>query len=138
MRQASKSISILVLAILTFHVATATIGGSKWTCDCYTHGQEISSCCNCPRCLNERDGLYSYCSVQNETRPDEANDGKFSLKALRCTCGSQDPVLNAKSQLPFIPHAGPACFELPFLGTVKTAGIPPALDDIDLSILVPG
>jgi hypothetical protein len=137
MSKTTKPFSILLVAVLTFHFAAATIG-SKWSCQCYKNSHEITSCCNCPTCLTERGGLYSYCSIQAKTGSGEGKSEGPSFKSLRCTCGSQDPLANAKSPVPFIPHSGPACFLLPFLGPIQIAEIPPDLDDIDLSLLVPG
>ena len=137
MVKAARFISVLVLSFLVFHFATGTLARNR-SCDCSSRGHEVGISCNCPGCLAERGGLDCYCSSQHQTKPDDTKDVVVSLKPIRCTCGSQDPMANPLNPVPFIPHSDPAGFMMAPAGSVEIAEIPLRLEDVILPRDRPG
>src|SRR5512139_1185744 len=90
--------SVLLLAALAFHFATPSLG-RQVSCDCSRHGHEVGVSCNCPGCLAQRAGLPC-CSFKDKATSHGTKTAFPSLKPLRCTCGSQDPIATPKSHLP--------------------------------------
>ena len=137
MGRPAATTSVLILAVLTFHLATATLV-KKESCDCCRLDHEVSCCCNCAACVAGRDGLYSFCCVQTG-KPERKSDGaEPSLKLLRCTCGSQDTFTSPKNSLLFLPRPALARLTIVPLGNVEIAEIPLRLDDVLLNRGHPG
>jgi len=132
-----RFISVLVLSLLVFHFATGTLARHR-SCKCCRSDHEVGYGCNCPGCLAERGGLDCYCSSQHSTKHDENNGAVVSLKPIRCTCGSEDPIAGPQNLLPFIPDSGPARFVIAPAGSVEVAEIPLSLEDVVLSRDRPG
>ena len=132
-----RSISVLVLSLLLFHFVTGTPAIYR-PCDCCKADQEAGYGCNCPGCLAERGGLACYCSSQHKTTAVERKGTVASLKPIRCTCGSQDPVAGPQKLLAFIPQSGPAGCMIAPAGAVEVAEIPLALEDVALPRYRPG
>lgn len=136
MARPAATTSVLILAVLTFHLATATLG-KKDFCDCCRLDHEVSCCCNCVACVAGRDGLYSFCSF-DMGKPERKSDTEPSLKLLRCTCGSQDTFTSPKNSLLFLPRPALASLTIVPLGNVEIAEIPLRLDDVLLTRGHPG
>ena len=128
--------TILLLAALAFHFAAPTMW-SQVSCGCSKQGHEVGISCNCPGCLAQR-ATPSCCSFKDKTISDERKSAVPSLKPLRCTCGSQDPIATSKGPLPFIPCSGPEPFMISPAGSVDLAEILLSLEEVDLSLDRPG
>ena len=129
--------TILLLAALAFHFVTPTLG-RQGSCGCSKHGHEVGISCNCPGCLAERGDLACYCSSESKTRPEETKGVVVSLKPIRCTCGSQDPMANPLNPVPFIPHSGPAGFMMAPADSVEIAEVELSLEEVILPRDRPG
>jgi len=75
---------------------------TEWLCRC---GDEIphtaSCCCNCPKCVEKRDGLLSFCNISGSTGKKEGQ-GHF-LESMGCACGIGRTVLHLPADSPYLP-----------------------------------
>lgn len=94
-----KILSHLLLAILVLNISVM-IPSTQWRCDCDTRPEKISCSCNCPKCVDERGGLLSYCHFSGAGNGGEGKD--IFLKKEGCPCGLGHTVLNLPSHTPFI------------------------------------
>ncbi|MFH2045850.1 MAG: hypothetical protein ABIK92_11975 [Pseudomonadota bacterium] len=98
---AARSFATLFLTVLVIHMSLV-IPRTEWLCRC---GDEIlhsdSCCCNCPKCVEKRDGLLSYCNGP-EQKHKETRQRQF-LENMGCSCGLGQVVLNLPGDSPFLP-----------------------------------
>ena len=92
----TKLFFVFFLAVLLLSVNTVSFS-NQWKCECDKHGELMSCCCNCPKCVDKRGGLLSYSQPCNNPYP-SAEDENPLLKPASCTCGSGHVV----SHLPIV------------------------------------
>lgn len=81
-----KIFSVFILAVLMLSVNTVSCS-NQWKCECDKHGELMSCCCNCPKCMDKRGGYFSYSQFSNNAYPGAENENPL-LKPASCTCGS--------------------------------------------------
>ena len=125
-----KHFSPLFLAILVLHISMVTIS-SGWDCDCDRHRERMTGCCNCPKCVDERGGLLSYCRLRNNPYPND-KDKDPSLRSSKCVCGLGNVVFYHPDEVYFLTVQHSDHFPFPPLYFVK---IEPQILDLDDFIL---
>lgn len=95
-----KRFSALFLSVLVLHISIVTFS-MTWDCDCDKHPERMMCCCNCPKCVDERGGLLSYCHLRPTSNPKEKNKGP-SLGSSKCMCGLGSVTLHSPGDLPFL------------------------------------
>jgi hypothetical protein len=103
-----KFISLYLVALLTAHFSTITYA-LRWVCECDGHRGEVICCCNCPKCVDEREGLYSYCHSTRNPRSDEKKNG-LVLASPNCLCGSGKAIYHGSDEAPYLQPAPIICF----------------------------
>jgi hypothetical protein len=97
----ARSFASLFLAVLAIQMSLV-IPHTEWMCRC---GDEVphtaACCCNCPKCVENRNGLLSYCSLSGAES--KANrQGQF-LENSKCPCGLGRMALNLPGDSPYLP-----------------------------------
>gem|GEM_PF-5280945 len=91
----------LFLTVLVIQMSLV-IPQTEWLCRC---GDDLphtaACCCNCPKCVEERDGLLSYCNI-SAPKNEESRQGPF-LESMGCSCGIGRVNLNIPGDSPFLP-----------------------------------
>ena len=96
----TKILSHVFLAILILNISVI-FPKTEWMCHCDKDLKKASNCCNCPKCVDKRDGLLAYCHF-SDLRDKEENK-TVVLKSAGCLCGPGLTVLNLPVNNPFIP-----------------------------------
>jgi len=98
----ARTFASLFLSFLVIQMSLV-IPQTEWLCRC---GDELphtaACCCNCPKCVDERGGLISYCNIS----VDKGNrQGQF-LESMGCACGLGRVALNLPGDAPYLPLGG--------------------------------
>lgn len=108
-----KLFSVLFLAILLLSVNTVSFC-NQWKCECDKHGELMSCCCNCPKCVDKRGGFLSYSKLRNNSKPSAAKENLL-LNPARCTCGSGHDVSSLPIEVQFLTSRPPDHFSVVLL-----------------------
>lgn len=117
----AKIISHVFLAVLVLNISVV-LPRTTWMCQCDQDLKAVSACCNCPQCVEKRDGLLSYCGFSNLKDKEEAP----ILKMAGCQCGPGLTVLNLPVNNPFLPIEGADySLHLPEYSFITEINVPP-------------
>lgn len=131
----TKILSHIFLAILVLNISVV-FPRTAWMCQCDKDLKRASGCCNCPTCVDKRDGLLSYCHSSGH-KAKETNK-TVVLKMAGCLCGPGFTVLNLPVNNPFIPIKRADYFSHPPEYYFKTEIPLPLLEEPATSIDRPG
>ncbi len=96
----TKLFSVFFLAVLLLSVNTVGFS-NQWKCECDKHGELMSCCCNCPKCVDKRGGLLSYSQLCNNPYSSAENETPL-LKPASCSCGSGHDVSSLPIEVQFL------------------------------------
>ncbi len=103
-----KFFSVFLVAFLATHFSMITYA-LQWVCECDGHREEVICCCNCPKCVDERGGLYSYCRSQKNPRSD-GKKADLVFVSPNCLCGSGKAVYHIADKAPYLQPSPMICF----------------------------
>ena len=96
----TKLFSVLFLAVLLLSVNTVSFS-NQWKCECDKHGELMSCCCNCPKCVDKRGGFLSYSKLGSNSYPSAENENPL-LKPAFCSCGSVHDISSLPIEVQFL------------------------------------
>lgn len=132
----SKFLSAFFLAILVLNLSMVSVY-TRGDCQCRGHGKSVSSCCNCPGCVEGRGGLLSHCQIKTRTQPNHKDQTPL-LRSFMCTCGWETVLFNLPLTTPFLVAQQPEATIILRTGSVEMGSNILVLDDIPLSFDPPG
>lgn len=131
-----KFSSIFLLTLLVFHFSMVTYT-LEWLCECDKHTEKMTCCCNCPKCVEARGGLLSYCHFRSHSHPEGHKAGP-AFTPPSCTCGSGKGIFNLTNDVPFVPPSNLHYFSTVAASSVKVANSFLKLEELILSRDHPG
>lgn len=134
--QISKFLSTCCLVILVLNLSMVSIY-TQGDCQCRGHGETITTCCNCPGCVEGRGGLLSHCQVKTHTQPNN-RDNTPVLRSFTCTCGWETVLFNLPLTTPFLVAQQPELPPIPPMGSIEMGPKILVLAAIPLSFDPPG
>jgi len=136
LKRCTRVFKSFLLIFLAFHLGSATFN-QEWICECDKNPERMTCCCNCPKCVDKRGGLLSYCHVQNRSKTGEG-DKNPAFTSPTCVCGSGKAIFTLPNNIPFLAQSPPKLSSLFGTGTVIMMEGVPNLEDIVLSLDPPG
>ena len=130
----SKLSSTFFLFILVLNLSVVTVF-TQGDCQCQGYGKNITSCCNCPTCVEGRGGLRSDCQLKTDTNH---KDKTPALRSFMCKCGWQTVLFNLPLKIPFLVAQQPEVPSMLPMGSIEMGSKILVLADISLSFNPPG
>jgi len=131
-----KLLSTIVLVILVLNLSMVSVY-TQGDCQCRGHGKDITTCCNCPGCVDGRGGLLSHCQLKTRTQPNH-KDKTPLLRSFMCTCGSETVLFNLPLNTPFLVAQQPETPSILPMGSIEMGPKILVLPDFPLSFDPPG
>ena len=132
----SKLLSTFVLVILILNLSMVSVY-TQGDCQCRGHGKDITTCCNCPGCVEERGGLLSHCQLKTDTQPNP-KDKTPVFRSFMCTCGWETVLFNLPLTTPFLLTQQPEAPAILPTGSIEMGSKILVLPDFPLSFDPPG
>ena len=132
----SKLLSTFFLVILVLNLSMVSVY-TQGDCQCRGHGKSITTCCNCPGCVEGRGGFLSHCQLKTHTQPNH-RDKTPVFRPFMCTCGWETVLLNLPLKTPFLVAQKLQAPAMLPMGSIEVGSKILVLPDFPLSFDPPG
>jgi len=133
----TKVFKSFFLIFIAFHLGSVTFS-QEWHCECDRYPERMNYCCNCPKCVDKRGGMLSYCHIQDHSSVAGEEGKNPLLETAKCACGSGWAIFTLPNDVPFIVPSPADLTSVSLSGTVKIVMYLMDLDDVVLSLDRPG